>query len=116
MKYIFIGILLLQIISCSSSNPKEIVPLDQMKKIMWDLSVSDELRMYRLQMDTIPIDKDTTYKKQYAAIFFHHNVSVDQFYASLAYYKKDPLLFRQLVDSVSAYGNRIKNESAKISQ
>lgn len=116
MRYLFIGIYVLLVSSCTNSNNEDTLGIDDMKKIMWDLSVSDELRMYRLQMDTIPFEKDTSYKKQYAAIFFHHNITVDRFYKSLAFYKKDPLLFRQLIDSVSAYGNRIKNESAKISQ
>ena len=116
MRYLYIVVFILLVSSCTNSYTDEAIGIDDMKKIMWDLSVSDELRMYKLQMDTIPIEKDTTYKKQYAAIFFHHNVTVDRFYQSLAYYKKDPLLFRRLIDSVSAYGNRIKNESAKISQ
>lgn len=116
MRYVSYIIIILCLTSCQNSTSKDVIALDDMKKIMWDLSVSDELRLYRLQMDTIPIDKDTTYKSQYAAIFYHHQVTVERFYASLKHYKKDPLVFKRLIDSVSTYGNRIKNESAKISQ
>ncbi len=85
--------------------PKEILPIDKMKNVIWDLVKAGELAAY-----------DTTIKKNIslkdsAEIFFNrvftlHHINKNIFYSSYNFYLQNPQWGSVLMDSVDQVANR----------
>ncbi|HEY2726121.1 MAG TPA: DUF4296 domain-containing protein [Parafilimonas sp.] len=103
-------------VSCTSEDtkiPKDILPLNKMKLIVWDMTKAGEYGMY-LQ------EKDTT-KKKLTAVYLAevlklHNISKEDFFKSFKYYQAHPVLNQQLFDSVNAYAQKQRTELYKLRQ
>jgi hypothetical protein len=101
------------IISCTPEDkkvPKDILPIDKMKLIVWDLTQAGAYA-------TTLSEKDTT-KRSIGAVYLAevlklHNISKPDFFKSFDFYQTHPLLNQQLFDSVNAYAQRQRNEMYK---
>lgn len=102
-------ILLLAIISfaaCSSDNdiPGDIIGIDKMKVIMWDMIRAGEMAQNNFTTDTAKMAKRS--KELFLQVFAIHNITKDEFYNSYHYYEAHPDKNKILLDSVSNYSNR----------
>ncbi len=83
------------------------LPIDEMKVIMWDMFTADEWYNQAILKDSLATKKKLNISL-YKQVFLQHNVSKTTFYSSYNYYKKHPDKLKVLLDSVEAYGKRIK--------
>jgi hypothetical protein len=79
----------------------------QMKELMWDLSRVEAFQTYYLQRDTT-INATEEGKKLYAKTFALHGVAADDFFFTLQKIRNKPEKYRLLLDSVNAYGTRLR--------
>ncbi len=95
-------------ISCWSSANKEILGIDSMKVVMWDMMKVDELYL-RI------VAKDSTARKRnenvhlYKEVLLLHKVRKGQFDSSYKFYEAHPVQFKILIDSLEAFSTREKN-------
>jgi hypothetical protein len=112
IKTLYLSLLL--IVACSSKKlPSEVIEPEQMKLIVWDILRADELVMNQLNADTTKTTKQKL-AESYANVFSLHKISSTDFYKSYDYYQAHPLLHRDLMDSVYAYGTRERSKQDKI--
>lgn len=93
--------------SCWQAKPgkNEVLSINSMKLVMWDMIQADEFA-------TSYIPKDSTHNLQietnrlYQKVFVLHKIDSLKFFKSIDYYKKNPGDYKILMDSLSAYANR----------
>ena len=105
-----IGLILLInaiLISCGPSIPKDVLPPDKMKLVLWDIMQADELAEYNLTKDSSfnSLEKHIVY---YQDVLTIHKVKKVQFSKSLAYYSNNPELFKVVLDSLQSFGERLQ--------
>jgi hypothetical protein len=102
MRNYFITCLIIVLISCASNNrvPSDILPVEKMKLVIWDLVKADEFILnYKL--------KDSTFKKEdesirmYNQVLDIHSVNEAEFKKSLNFYENNPLLLKSVFDSLN---------------
>ncbi len=102
-------ILLFSLFSCTSVD-KEKQPLstDKMKLVIWQLMQADEYYTRASLLDsTMRINKKNI--QLYQQIFDLNKVSSVQFYNTIDYLEKHPILFKEVMDSVTALSKREKS-------
>jgi hypothetical protein len=107
LRVLYYGILTMLIAGCSNNSQQ--LSDEQMKKLLWDLSRAEAFQTYYLNKDSTA-NKERLADTLYGKIFALHKVSSDAFFQSLQEYKKDPIRFKILMDSVNAYGNRLREQ------
>ena len=96
--------------SCSPKEkkiPKDILPVNKMKFIVWDMiragAYSENVK-----------EKDTAIKilstAPLAQVLKLHNIKKEDFFKSFDFYQAHPPLNKELFDSVSAYGQRQRGD------
>jgi hypothetical protein len=96
--------------SCLGSSIEQVIEVNQMKVIVWDMLKADEL--YAAQQV-----KDITFRIQkknliyYENIFAYHKISRSTFYKAFSDYEAHPLQMKELLDSVDQYASRERNRS-----
>jgi hypothetical protein len=79
-------IFILLLTSCSSGDkiPKDVLPINKMKAIIWDMSLADNMasEKYLIKKDSQRIMVTGLYQK----IFSLHKIDKTSFYKSYAYY------------------------------
>jgi hypothetical protein len=96
--------------SCKFSSGKQnILPVDTIKVIMWDLLRADELYI-RLTIKDSTAAKHKENIRMFEEIYAIHHVTKGQFDSSFKYYEAHPIIFKKLIDSLDAYANREKNK------
>jgi len=96
--------------ACKGNSKEQLLDINQMKVIAWDMLKADEL--YTAQQV-----KDSTFRKQkknleyYEKIFAYHKINRATFYNAFAYYEAHPLQMRELLDSIDQYATRERNRS-----
>ena len=106
----FIALIVVVALFCCKSKPNssKVLQVNDMKTILWDISNADEW------FNQIPIT-DSLHKTRrqniqlYEQVFALHSITKTQFYNSYQYYQTRPDKMKILLDSVSAYGERVKN-------
>lgn len=93
--------------ACSSSQGKDILPVDSMKVVMWDMLKADEWYMHLSQQDTT-LKKKREDIRLYEQVFLIHGITREQYYKSYRYYETHPVKFKQLLDSVDQLASREK--------
>jgi hypothetical protein len=92
--------------SCSGNRlPKNILPPEKMKLVMWDLSLSDELVNYHSARDSAWMGNGK-HREYYEKVFAIHKISQEDFARSLEYYESHPPLLKTVLDSMQKYGER----------
>ncbi len=96
--------------ACKGNSKEQLLDINQMKVIVWDMLKADELY-------TVQQVKDSTFRKQkknleyYENIFAYHKINRATFYNAFAYYEAHPLQMRALLDSIDQYATRERNRS-----
>ncbi len=100
--------------SCSQNPlPKDILAVDEMEKVVYDLMQADEyLNNFVIKDSSVDIKKKRSIF--YAQIFKLHNTSRKEFYTSYKYYQQHPDLQKTLFDSLSAKAGRRKTLPARV--
>jgi hypothetical protein len=99
-----IFVLVMLVAGCGNKNgvPSGIIPQQKMQLVLWDMMRADQfLADYVLNRDT-SLKKETESFKLYQQVFAIHKISKDEFQRSLSYYTEHPLLFKAIMDSISA--------------
>ena len=100
--------------ACSSSDkviPKDIIAVNKMKLIVWDMIRAGELAKTQYLKDSGIIKVKTL--ENFQQVFGIYGISKDEFYKSYSYYEKHPDKNKILMDSVIAYANRQRTELYK---
>ena len=107
MRKIFI-ILCLFILSCQDKEqPKNMVPFDKMKVVLYQLMKADEYYTRSISADTaMQLEKRNI--QFYKQIFDLNKVDRNDFYATLTYLQKRPIEFKELMDSAYELSKREK--------
>lgn len=98
--------------ACNNSRAKKI-PINNMKKIMWDMVCADELYAQALAKDST-LKKNKENIRLYEQVFAANNISKEAFYSGYRYYQEHPDEFKVLIDSVQSYGSTQKIKPVKI--
>ncbi|MDB5192165.1 MAG: hypothetical protein JWQ96_1728 [Segetibacter sp.] len=99
--------LLTFLLSCSSQIPKDIIPPDKMKVVLFDMIRADEfLNNYVFNDTSLNKKQETTL--MYEQVFKIHKTNKEQFYKSYIYYQQNPDKNKALYDSVNSYATRKK--------
>jgi hypothetical protein len=108
--------------ACGNSNEikvgKDVIPVGEMKLIVWDIMQADE---YYNRLSTNDTARRFTNEnlRLYDQLFRSYNISKEKFYKSYKYYASHPAAFKALIDSVDAVSRRERdklNKSAEIPQ
>ena len=85
--------------------PKEILPINEMKVIVWDMIQAGAYADYLKEKDTTIKTLNTTYLTKVLKL---HNIVKEDFFKSFNFYQAHPILNKELFDSVTAYAQRGK--------
>lgn len=113
----FFLFLCLLIISCcfactpkDKRIPKDILPVDSMKIIVWHLMEAGEYSAYLKEKDSTMKTFNTTY---FAEVLKLHHLDKNDFVKSFNFYQNNPYYNDILFDSVNAYATRQRVELYK---
>jgi hypothetical protein len=93
--------------------PEDIMPVNKMKLIVWDLIQAGAYASSLKEKDTSIKNINTAYL---AEVLKLHNVNKNDFFKSFNFYQQHPTLNKELFDSVSAYAQRQRTELYKRKQ
>ena len=101
MRFFLFIILIILNFGCIRDNkiPKDVIPQNQMRKIMWDLMRADAYVTDFIMKDST-CDKKAESAKLYEKIFDIHATTQEAFKKSLAFYQSRPDLFKVISDSL----------------
>lgn len=107
-------IFLLLVIVLSGCNKKESLPKDvlkpeKMEDVLWDMSLADEFVVNYVMKDST-LNKKNESTKRYRQIFVIHKTNPEEFKKSLKFYENHPVLFKPILDSLSARQQTDMNE------
>lgn len=114
MNHSFLKIFLLLFVVLSGCNKKESLPKDilkpeKMEEVLWDMSLADEFVVNYVMKDSTLNKKDES-TKRYRQIFTIHKTNPEEFKKSLQFYENHPVLFKPILDSLSARQQTDMNE------
>jgi hypothetical protein len=114
MKQFFAFILLACCFACSSPNkiPDDIMDVNKMKPIVWDMMRATSLSQNMRKTDTNLVKKETL--SNYERVFKVHHVTKEEFFKSYNYYLQHPDKNKILMDTLAAYANRQRTELYKL--
>jgi len=112
---IFLGWMIFMCSSCKSKANKDILVIDSMKVVMWDMLNAGEWSNVLIAKDSSFLKKHDDIKL-YEQIFFIHHITKDKFYNSFKYYESHPDKMKVLMDSITDFGNREKKKAFIIHQ
>jgi len=101
MRFFLFIILIISNFACIRDNkvPKDVIPQNQMRKIMWDLMRADAYVTDFIMKDSTR-DKKAESAKLYEEIFDIHSTTREIFKKSLVFYQSRPDLFKSISDSL----------------
>lgn len=101
MRFSYFIFLIILNFACIRNNkiPKDVIPQNQMRKIMWDLMRADAYVTDFIMKDSTR-DKKAESAKLYEKIFDIHSTTRETFKKSLAFYQGRPDLFKVISDSL----------------
>jgi len=110
MRTIFCITLFSLLVSCSSDDevPRDIIPIPQMKFIMFDVITAQEAAGLTFTKDTTALKQKTF--ELYQQVFAIYKISRGDFFKSFHYYEANPDKIKVLYDSLTAYANRKRQE------
>jgi hypothetical protein len=94
-------------VSCNGGTPKNVLPINTMKVVMFDMLKADEWYAQKLVGDTLMLRvKDDI--PLYEQVFAIHKLTKKEFFDSYHYYEAHPVAYKELVDSLESYANKQK--------
>ena len=112
MKHLYLVALFFLLACQFSEKGKAPVAFAKMPKIVWELMQSDGYYSKISFLDSTLKGKRKNVE-MYQQIFDLNKVTPKDFYTSIDFYEKHPLLFKELMDSVAAISKREKIETIK---
>jgi len=109
MKYLscFFVVACIMITSCRSHN-HELLGIDTMKVLMFDMLKMDEVYLRIITKDSTAAKRKENIRL-YEEVFALHHITKGQFDSSYRFYESHPVNFKLLIDSLDAFANREKN-------
>jgi hypothetical protein len=107
---LFLVICLLAL-ACTSS-PKNVLPVNTMKVVMFDMLKADDWYARIIVGDTL-MQKVKEDIPLYEQVFAVHKLTKKQFFDSYHYYESHPVAYKELVDSLESYANNQKLKMLK---
>lgn len=117
MTRFFSVLILMVLISCHSESKKKeiIIEKEKMTDVIRDVTLAETYVDFFLKKDT-SINKDTLLKREIEKVLSFHNIDVKTFSASYRFYKNNPELFKEIVDSASAWFKKDRTSQLPITQ
>ncbi len=113
MKYLFCIAFLFVFSACGTEDkkiPDNVMPVDKMKLVMWDLLQAGNYATIQKEKDTSIKQLNTAYMAQVLQLY---KISKDDFFKSFDYYQTHPELNKILFDSINAYSQRKRGDLYK---
>ena len=101
----FFLVLLIFLAACNSEIPDDVLPPDKMQQVMWDMMLADEM-ILQYKMTDSSFARAAKQSRYYQAIFRIHNTTEETFKKSTKFYMEHPALFKPILDSMNAAGDR----------
>jgi hypothetical protein len=101
-------VLMVTAAACGKSRNKYL-DLNKMKVVMWDVTQADEYASYYIKKDTTRNMQAAT-DSLYAKVFALHGITAVQFRQSFEHYRNNPGRYKVLLDSLTQYSNRIREQ------
>ena len=98
------------LLAYSCKSKRGILPVNEMKVVMWDMLLADNWYAQTAIRDTTA-QKNKKYIALYESVFKQDGVTKEQFYKSYNYYQTHTKEMVILLDSLEAYGSRAKGIS-----
>jgi hypothetical protein len=97
-------------LGCRQVKPGEggILSVNNMKLVMWDMIQVDEFAPTYIAKDTTRDLKMET-SRLYQKVFAVHKIDSATFFKSFEYYKQHPLDYKILLDSLSDFAKRVRD-------
>ena len=110
MRFVLVIVMLSALLSCSSHEdvPAGIIPVTQMKFIMFDVISAQEFALIRNPKDSNAARQKTFELCQ--QVFDIYKINRSDFFKSFNYYESNPDKLKILSDSLYAYGARKRQE------
>lgn len=90
------------------SIPSNVLKLDKMQAVMWDIVRADVFTVEYIKRDSVKNLQQENLRLQ-KKIFVLNNITHEQYYRSYEYYKSKPELMKALLDTMAARVNRSRN-------
>lgn len=98
--------LLCFVVSCKSNDiPKRVIQPDLMGKVLFSLNMAEEFVNSYVAKDSSR-NKAQELQKEYQKVFLLFQVTKDDFEKSYEFYKTHPEIFKVLLDTLDARGQR----------
>src|SRR5579872_6629418 len=109
------GLLIAAVLGCAACSkkgrvPRDVLPLDKMAALVWDMAQADQYASLYLAKDSAKIDVKAETLRLYEEVFRLHHVTREDFRRSYGYYLDHPELDQILFDSVTARGARARTD------
>lgn len=100
------------LVACNNGTPKNVLPVNTMKVVMFDMLKADEWYARKLVGDTLllKVKEDIPLYEQ---VFAVHKLTKKQFFDSYHYYEAHPVAYKELIDSLESYANIQKLKTLK---
>ncbi|MDB5196251.1 MAG: hypothetical protein JWP88_621, partial [Flaviaesturariibacter sp.] len=92
--------------------PKNILPPEQMQKVLWDIIRADEWVNFQAQTDST-LKRLPQSAALYQNVLQEHHTTENNFKVSFKYYEKHPELMKIVLDSIQAQASRKPIPSVK---
>lgn len=100
-------------IGCKDEVPEDLIEVDPMAEIIFDISLAEGFVESFLLKDTALL-KDSVYQSEINKVLQFHKTTPAIFSRSYRYYTQKPVLFKQVMDSANARALRYREEAIKI--
>jgi hypothetical protein len=111
-RLVYLLLVIVFLAGCNGGTPKNVLPVNTMKVVMFDMLKADEWYARKLVGDTLML-KVKEDIPLYEQVFAVHKITKKQFYDSYHYYEAHPVAYKELVDSLESYANKQKLKTIK---
>lgn len=104
-------LLMFAIISCGSGDkvPKDVLDPRKMERVMTDILMAESFSESYLLLDTTK-KRDEWFTGELNKVLAINHITQDQFRKSMDFYKSRPDIFKVIVDSINAKGQRNRDK------
>jgi Domain of unknown function (DUF4296) len=99
------------ILSCGSNDkvPKDVLEPQKMERVMTDILMAESFSESYLLLDTTK-KRDEWFTGELNKVLAINQISQDQFRKSMDFYKSRPDIFKVIIDSINAKGQRNRDK------
>jgi hypothetical protein len=101
------------VIGCKDEVPQDLIGVDPMAELIFDISLAEGYTESFLLKDTTLL-KDSVYQSEINKVLQFHKITPTIFSKSYTYYTHKPVLFKQVMDSANARAQRYREEAINI--